>query len=115
MKKLFAAVLLTTISSFAFAEPFSVSSSYDVAQTLSGAIGFSVDEGKTASFSGGYIKEFSVTVTPENEDQVTLTYHFVADTGDSQYETSSAVLTDLNKETVLTMNGQTFSFTVKRS
>ena len=44
-----------------------------------------------------------------------LTYHFVADTGDSQYETSSAVLTDLNKETVLTMNDQTFSFTVKRS
>ena len=80
MKKLFAAVLLTTISSFAFAEPFSVSSSYDVAQTLSGAIEFSVDEGKTASFSGGYIKEFSVTVTPGNEDQVILTYHFVADT-----------------------------------
>ena len=115
MKKLLLGTFLCAISTYASADAYSVTSAYAIEDELSGELEFVIDDGKTATFSEGYLNEFSVTVSGHGDDQVLLTYVISADTDDNTVNGESEVIIDLNKNVVLKMDYWELQFMVKRS
>ena len=115
MKKLLLGTLLYSVSAFASAESYSVTSAYTIEDDLSGELEFVIDDGKTATFSEGHLNEFSVTVSDHGDDQVLLTYVISADTDDSTVNGESEVIIDLNKDLVLKMDYWELHFMIKRT